>query len=77
VCGGVVRQTEQEERMTAVIFICPLTDLSVEHWLDEDEDVSENEHEVIVCPACAKVHLIHRKTGKPLAQRENQGSFLH
>jgi hypothetical protein len=53
--------------MTAVIFICPLTDLSVQHWLDEDEDVPETEHEVIVCPACAKVHLINRKTGKPQA----------
>jgi hypothetical protein len=71
-----VHQPKQEARMTAVVFICPLTDLSVQHWLDEDEDVPENEHEVIVCPACTKVHLINRKTGKPLAQRENQASFV-
>ncbi len=63
--------------MTAVTFICPLTDMSVQHWLDEEENVPENEHEVIVCPACAKVHLINRRTGKPLAPGENQGNFVH
>jgi hypothetical protein len=53
--------------MSAVIFICPVTDIRVQHWLDDDEDIPENEYEVIACPACTKVHLINRKTGKPLA----------
>ena len=61
--------------MTAVIFICPMTDLSVQHWLDDNEDIPEGECEVLLrCPACAKVHLINRKTGKPLAVWDDQRS---
>ena len=63
--------------MSAVIYICPTTDLSVQHWLDDDEDIRDNEYEVVACPACARIHLINRKTGKPLAKRENQGSRAH
>jgi hypothetical protein len=55
--------------MSEVIFICPITELSVQHWLDDDEDIPENEYEVLTCPACTKVHLINRKTGKPLASQ--------
>jgi len=63
--------------MAGVIFICPTTDLSVRHWLDDDENIGENEYEVVACPACAKVHLINRKTGKPLANRDNQASRVN
>jgi hypothetical protein len=63
--------------MAAVIFICPLTDLSVQHWMDDDEIISENEHEVVACPACTKVHLINRKTGKPLVRTDSQPSRAH
>jgi hypothetical protein len=58
--------------MSAVAFICPMTNLSVQHWLDDDEDIPEDEYEVVSCPACAKVHLINRKTGKPLTERAAQ-----
>jgi hypothetical protein len=34
--------------MSAVIFICPMTDISVEHCLDDDEEIGENEYEVVV-----------------------------
>jgi hypothetical protein len=43
----------------------------VQHWLyDHDDDVPDNAYEVVGCSACAKVHLINRKTGKLLG-REN------
>jgi hypothetical protein len=35
----------------------------------------ENEYEALFCPACAKVHLIDRNTGKPLVKRDNQRSW--
>lgn len=53
--------------MSAVTFICPMIDLGIQRRLDDDEDIPENEYEALFCPACAKVHLINRKTGKPLA----------
>jgi hypothetical protein len=62
--------------MSAVIFICPMTDLSVQHCLDDDEGIPENEYEVVTCPACAKVHLINRRTGKPLTKWDNQSASV-
>jgi hypothetical protein len=63
--------------MSAFIFICPMTDQSVQHWLDDDEGIPENEYEVITCPACAKIHLINRKTGEPFPKRDNQPRRVH
>ena len=40
--------------------------MNVQHWLEDDEEVSENEHEVVTCPSCAQLHFINRKTGKLL-----------
>jgi hypothetical protein len=33
-----------------------------------DPDISENEYEGIVCPACTRLHFIDRKTGKLLGE---------
>jgi hypothetical protein len=52
--------------MAAWLFTCPRTNLSVQHWFDDDEDVPENEYEAVVCQACAGLHLINWKTGKLL-----------
>ncbi len=54
--------------MAHFIFGCPATGLNVQHQLDDDEDVPENEFEAVICPACTKVHLINRKTRKLLGQ---------
>jgi len=50
--------------MAHFLFRCPSTGLNVQHRWDDDPDVSENEYEVVPCPACARMHLINRKTGK-------------
>ena len=55
--------------MSAVIFTCPITNLSVEHWLDDDDDTSQNEFQGIACLACTRLHFINRKTGKLLGER--------
>jgi hypothetical protein len=53
------------------VFTCPSTNLNVQHWRDEDdEDVSDNEYEAVTCKACARLHLINRKTGKVLGQED-------
>jgi hypothetical protein len=52
------------------VFTCSTTNLRVQHRLDDDEDVSENEYEGMICLACAKLHFINRKTGKLLGQED-------
>ena len=54
--------------MPPVVFSCPATLMNVQHSLDDDLDVPENEYEVITCLACTKLHLINRKTGQILGQ---------
>jgi hypothetical protein len=53
------------------IFRCPATGFNVQHQLDDDPDMSENEYEAIVCPACTKIHLVNRKPGKLLGQDDD------
>jgi hypothetical protein len=55
--------------MTHLVFTCPTTAINVQHWLNDD-DVQENEYEGIPCSACAKMHLVNRKTGKLLGERK-------
>jgi hypothetical protein len=55
------------------MFTCPETSMIVQHWLDEDDDgVSDNTYQVVTCPACTKVHLINRKTGKLLSEKMHE-----
>ena len=52
-----------EALMAAFVFKCPNACWNVQHGLDDDEDVPDNEHEVIKCAACARLHFINRRTG--------------
>jgi hypothetical protein len=54
--------------MANFVFRCPATGFNVQHQLDDDPDVSENEYEAITCPACTKLHFLSRRTGKLLGQ---------
>jgi len=51
--------------MAALLFTCPITRMRVQHWLDDDEDASEDDYERVTCQACAGVHFVNRK-GKVL-----------
>jgi hypothetical protein len=53
--------------MANFIFKCPVTGFNVQHELDDDPDVSESEYQAIACLACARLHLVNRKTGKLLS----------
>jgi len=50
--------------MPAFFFKCPNTSMRVQHWLDDDPDSDDREHEALTGPACDKVHFINPKTGK-------------
>jgi hypothetical protein len=56
--------------MAYFVFRCPATGLNVQHQLDDDPDISENEYEAITCLACTGLHLLNRKTGRLLGQDE-------
>jgi hypothetical protein len=46
--------------------------MMVQHWLEDDNDVPDNAYEVVPCPACARLHLINRKTGKLLGEKMHE-----
>ena len=37
--------------MAALLFTCPITQMKVQHWLDDDEDASEDDYEGVTTPA--------------------------
>jgi hypothetical protein len=56
------------------LFTCPSTNLNVQHCRErEDDNAPDDEYEAIMCKACARLHLINRKTGKVLGQRDDAG----
>jgi hypothetical protein len=57
--------------MAHFIYRCPATSLNVQHQTDDDADISENEYVGIMCPACTKMHLLNRKTGKLLGEDDD------
>jgi hypothetical protein len=60
--------------MANFVFRCPATGFNVQHQLDDEPDVSENEYEAIACPACTTIHLVNRKPGKLLGQDDDLGN---
>jgi hypothetical protein len=49
------------------VFRCPQTGFNVQHrWPDEEKASVDNVYETVTCPACTRVHLINRSTGKLL-----------
>jgi len=57
--------------MGTSLFTCPSTNLKVQHWLDDDEDVPETEYEAVTCQACGRLHLINRKSGRLLGRQDH------
>jgi len=53
--------------MDNLVFRCTQTGTNVQVWLaDSTQPESADSYEAVTCPACARVHLINRKTGKML-----------
>ena len=52
------------------VFTCPSTNLNVQHWRgDDDEVVLDNEYEGVICKACATVALDQPKDRKSFGTR--------
>jgi len=61
----------QYEKMAKLIFRCARTGLNVQVWLpDETPAVHADSYEAVTCPACARIHLVNKTTGKMLGDKE-------
>ena len=50
-----------------IVFKCPQTGMNVQHRLGEEP--AGHTHISVSCPACTRLHLIDRTTGKLLGER--------
>jgi hypothetical protein len=66
--GTAEQDSALAESNGAFAFPYPATKLDVQHWLDDDKDHPDNEHEALRCPACCGLNLVNRKTGELLAK---------
>jgi len=54
-----------------LIFICPRTNLKVQHRTDR-EGRREHEYEAVTCPACSRLHFLNCRTGKLLGHENDE-----
>ena len=61
--------------MDNLVFRCTQTGATVQVWLAGGaQPEPADSYEAVTCPACARVHLINRKTGKMLSDKDkNKG----
>src|SRR4029077_14103554 len=53
--------------MALFTYRCPTTGLNVQGWLADDASVNQGEvFETVACPACTRMHLVNRATGRVL-----------
>jgi hypothetical protein len=63
-------RSHQFRRMAKLIFRCARTGLNVQVWLpDEAPAVHADSYEAVTCPACARMHLVNKTTGKMLGDK--------
>ena len=49
-----------------ILLTWPATKMVVQHWLDNGDEMPEDDYEGVDCRACVQAHFINRKTGKVL-----------
>jgi hypothetical protein len=52
--------------MTSAIFRCPDSGMNVQPPFSPDPAADPHAYEPLDCPACRRVHLLHKQTGKLL-----------
>ena len=45
--------------MANFVFTCPATKRKVQHQLDHDPYLTDNEYEVIICPSCTSCRIAY------------------
>ena len=52
-----------------IVFKCPQTGMNVQYRLAAERADAADTHDSVVCPACTRLHLINRATGRLLGER--------
>jgi hypothetical protein len=56
--------------MARVVIRCPRTASNLQVWLPEDALAARpDEYEAVTCPACGRLHLVNKITGKLLSEK--------
>ena len=59
--------------MAKFIFRCVQTGMNVQVWLPEAAPTDRaDSYELVPCPACTRLHLVNRNTGRILGDKEEQ-----
>jgi hypothetical protein len=57
--------------MAKLIFRCVQTGMNVQVWLPDEAPADRaDSYESVACPACTRLHLINKITGKILGDKE-------
>ena len=57
--------------MAKLIFRCVQTGMNVQVWLPDAEPTDQaDSYETVTCPACTRLHLVNKSTGKILGDKE-------
>jgi len=57
--------------MAKLIFRCVQTGMNVQVWLPETAPTDRaDSYESVACPACTRLHLVNKVTGKLLGDKE-------
>lgn len=65
------RQPLQGQTMAKLIFRCVQTGMNVQVWLPDAEPTDQaDSYEAVTCPACTRLHLVNKSTGKILGDKE-------
>ena len=63
--------------MGNLLFRCVRTGLNVQVWLPDAAPTGRaDSYEVVTCPACARLHLVNKTTGRMLSDKEKQSVAL-
>lgn len=54
--------------MRPILFPCPITGLNVQHLLTAVPEDEKDCYQSVLCPACARMHLVHNTTGRLLGE---------
>ena len=67
------RQPLQAQTMAKLIFRCVQTGMNVQVWLPEAAPTDRTDsYESVPCPACTRLHLVNKNTGRILGDKEEQ-----
>jgi hypothetical protein len=66
-------QLAQKKEMGKLIFRCTRTAMNVQVDVADAAPTYPDSYESVTCPACTRIHLVNKTTGRILGDNEKQG----